>query len=228
MTTLSCERTDIDTTSVASLGGLESLRSLMGAARMVDRGRILFRDDDACEFIYFIRSGTFKQVLGLSDGREQICGFRMAGELLGLEGMGGGHYASSAVCLENAGVCAISRVALAEHFTDRSLLASFNGHMSAELKRHSDLILMLGSLSAQGRLAEFLIGLSDRLKAMGYSSTEFHLRMSRAEIGSYLGMSLETVSRTLTAFQVLHLLSVHNRHVKSVDLEGLRHVVEAG
>ena len=94
--------------------------------------------------------------------------------------------------------------------------------MSREILREHSLMMLLGSMNAEERLAAFLLNLSHRLKARGYSASEFHLRMSRAEIGSYLGMTLETVSRTFSAFQQLRLLEVDKRHIRLVDLEGLR------
>jgi CRP/FNR family transcriptional regulator len=82
-------------------------------------------------------------------------------------------------------------------------------------------MMLLGSMNAEERLAAFLINLSQRQKARGYSPLEFHLRMSRAEIGSYLGMKLETVSRTFSAFQQQRLLDVDKRHIRILDLDGL-------
>ena len=87
-------------------------------------------------------------------------------------------------------------------------------------------MMLLGSMNAEERLAGFLLNLSQRLKARGYSSQEFHLRMSRAEIGSYLGMKFETVSRTFSAFQQQRLLEVDKRHIRIVDLDGLTRVFQ--
>jgi CRP/FNR family transcriptional regulator len=98
--------------------------------------------------------------------------------------------------------------------------------MSREIVREHSLMLLLGSMNAEERLSAFLLNLSQRLKARGYSATEFHLRMSRAEIGSYLGMTLETVSRTFSAFQHQHLLEVDKRHIRIMDMEGLSRAFE--
>jgi CRP/FNR family transcriptional regulator len=98
--------------------------------------------------------------------------------------------------------------------------------MSREIVREHSLMVLLGSMNAEERLAAFLLNLSQRLKARGYSATEFHLRMSRAEIGSYLGMTLETVSRTFSTFQQQRLLEVDKRHIRVVDLEGLTRAFE--
>lgn len=223
-----CELSEPPLGAVSWLDGLEPWQGMMGEVRMIACERVLYRDEDASEFIYVIRSGTFKLILGLADGREQICGFRMAGELLGLEGVGSGRYASSAVALENAGICAISHAMLADHFADANLMAAFNRQMSGEMKRDNALIMLLGGMSARGRVAGFLAGHSGRLKTLGYSPTEFHLRMSRADIGSYLGLSLETVSRAFTALQSAKVLKVDKRHVMAIDLKGLQQIFEAG
>jgi CRP/FNR family transcriptional regulator len=98
--------------------------------------------------------------------------------------------------------------------------------MSREIVREHSLMLLLGSMNAEERLAAFLLNLSQRLKARGYSPSEFHLRMSRAEIGSYLGMTLETVSRTFSAFQLQGLLSVDKRHIRIADMDGLARALD--
>ena len=98
--------------------------------------------------------------------------------------------------------------------------------MSREIVREHSLMMLLGSMNAEERLAAFLLNMSQRLKARGYSPTEFRLRMSRAEIGSYLGMKLETVSRTFSSFQQQRLLEVDKRHIRILDLQGLTQVFE--
>jgi CRP/FNR family transcriptional regulator, anaerobic regulatory protein len=200
---------------------------LMFSRRKVKAGQHLYRAGDKFLSIYAVRSGTFKTSLMLSDGREQVSGFSMAGELLGLDGLASGAHASGAVALEDTEVCAIP-------YADLNLLASQNAGMqhvvsrlmSREIVREHTLMLLLGSMNAEERLAAFLLNLSQRLKARGYSGTEFHLRMSRAEIGSYLGMKLETVSRTFSHFQDQRLLEVDKRHIRIIDMDGLTRAFE--
>ena len=128
-----------------------------------------------------------------------------------------------ATALEDAEVCAIPYTHLVEIAAGNSSLQQVMSRMmSREILREHSLMMLLGSMNAEERLAAFLLNLSHRLKVRGYSASEFHLRMSRAEIGSYLGMTLETVSRTFSAFQQLRLLEVDKRHIRLVDLEGLR------
>jgi CRP/FNR family transcriptional regulator, anaerobic regulatory protein len=206
---------------------VERLDSLMFARRRVREGQALYHEGEKFQFIYAVRSGTFKSVLTLKDGREQVTGFQMAGELMGLDGLASGKHASAAVALEDAEICAIPYAHLSELATvSPDLQHVISRLMSREIVREHSLMMLLGSMNAEERLAAFLLNVSQRMKARGYSATEFHLRMSRAEIGSYLGMKLETVSRTFSAFQQQRLLEVDKKHVRIVDLDGLTHAFE--
>jgi len=194
--------------------------------RRLREGQALYREGDVFKFIYAVRSGTFKSTLMLLDGREQVTGFQMAGELLGLDGVASGGQASSAVALEDAEVCSIPYARLVE-------IASSNVEMqlvlarlmSAEIVREHKLMAMLGTMSADERVASFLLDISRRLQARGYSPQEFHLRMTRADIGSYLGVKLETVSRSLSAFAAQGLLVVDKKHLRIVDFDGLQRMI---
>ena len=201
---------------------VQRLDSLLFGRRRIRTGETLYRPEDRFQFIYAVRSGTFKSSLTLADGREQVSGFHMAGELMGLDGVAQGRHASAATALEDAEICAIPYTHLSELAAGSSDMQMVMARlMSREIVREHSLMMLLGSMNAEERLAAFLINLSQRLKARGYSSHEFHLRMSRAEIGSYLGMKLETVSRTFSAFQQQRLLEVDKRHIRILDLEAL-------
>lgn len=201
---------------------LQRIDGLNFGRRRVKVGQTLYREGDRFQFIYAVRSGTFKSSLMLADGREQISGFYMAGELLGLDGVANGEHASSATALEDTEVCAIPYAHLTELAAGNPGMQHLLSRlMSREIVREHSLMVLLGSMNAEERLAAFLLNLSQRLKARGYSPTEFHLRMSRAEIGSYLGMTLETVSRTFSTFQQQRLLEVDKRHIRVIDLDGL-------
>jgi len=201
---------------------VQRLDGMLFGRRRIRLGETLYRAEDRFQFIYAVRSGTFKSSLTLSDGREQVSGFHMAGELMGLDGVAHGRHASAATALEDAEVCAIPYAHLSELAAGSSDMQMVMARlMSREIVREHSLMMLLGSMNAEERLAAFLINLSQRLKARGYSSHEFHLRMSRAEIGSYLGMKLETVSRTFSAFQQQRLLEVDKRHIRILDLEAL-------
>lgn len=203
------------------------LDGLMFGRRKVKAGEVLYHAGDNFAFIYAVRSGTFKSSLLLGDGREQVSGFHMAGELMGLDGLAQGKHASTATALEDAEVCAIPYANLSELAAGSANLQHIVSRlMSREIVREHSLMMLLGSMNAEERLAAFLLNISQRMKARGYSPTEFHLRMSRAEIGSYLGMKLETVSRTFSAFQQQRLLEVDKRHIRITDLEGLTRAFE--
>jgi CRP/FNR family transcriptional regulator len=206
---------------------VERLDGLKFARRRVKEGQALYREGDRFQFIYAVRSGTFKSTLTLKDGREQVTGFQMAGELLGLDGLAAGKHASSAIALEDAEICAIPYAHLSElAATSSDLQHVISRLMSREIVREHNLMMLLGSMNAEERLAAFLLNISQRMKVRGYSASEFHLRMSRAEIGSYLGMKLETVSRTFSAFAQQRLLEVDKKHVRIVDLQGLQQAFE--
>jgi len=205
---------DIDLTCLDGLGFTR---------RRVAAGDTLYREGDKFQYIYAVRSGTLKSSLMLSDGREQVSGFHIAGELVGLDGVAQGRHASSTIALEDTEVCAISYTALSElAISTAGMQHIVSRLMSSEILREHTLMMLLGSMNAEERLAAFLLNLSQRYAARGYSDREFHLRMSRAEIGSYLGMKLETVSRTFSAFQQQRLMEVDKRHIRIVDLEGLK------
>lgn len=224
----SCHLKDLCLPCGLSGNEMERLDSLMFGRRKVAAGQTLYREGDKFQFIYAVRSGTFKSSLTLADGREQVSGFHMAGELMGLDGIANGNHASGATALEDTEVCAIPYA----HLTELAMGSSNLQHvvsrlMSREIVREHSLMMLLGSMNAEERLAAFLLNLSQRMKARGYSPSEFHLRMSRAEIGSYLGMKLETVSRTFSSFQHQGLLEVDKRHVRIVDSEGLQRAFES-
>lgn len=201
---------------------VERLDDMQFNRRRIKAGGELYRGGDKFQFIYAVRSGTFKSSLMLADGREQVSGFHMAGELMGLDGIAHGRHASASTALEDAEVCAIPYVNLTEKAAESADMQRLMARlMSREIVREHSLMMLLGSMNAEERLAAFLLNLSQRMKARGYSPLEFHLRMSRAEIGSYLGMKLETVSRTFSAFQQQRLLEVDKRHIRILDLDGL-------
>jgi CRP/FNR family transcriptional regulator len=198
------------------------LDTLMFAQRRLKEGQRLVHEGEGFQFLYAVRSGTFKSAMTSRDGREQVTSFHMAGEMMGLDGLAQGKHASGSIALEDAEVCAIPYARLATlAATSTELQQVVSRLMSREIVREHGLMMLLGGMSAEERLAAFLLNLSQRLQARGYSPVEFHLRMSRAEIGSYLGMTLETVSRTFSAFQQQRLLEVDKKHVRIVDADGL-------
>jgi len=186
------------------------------------KGDVLYRHGSPMSSVYSVRFGTLKTEHCLSDGRSQIIGFHLPGEILGLDAIGDGYHQSDAIALEDSEACII-------HFTEFESLASqiptlqnqFHRILSRELTQDQRHLLSLGSLRAEERLAGFLLNLSERLTARGYTNHEFDLRMSREEMGSYLGIQIETVSRMLSRFAEAGLIQVKQRHVKLIDITGL-------
>ena len=171
--------------------------------------------------IYAVRTGFFKTCVSSEDGRDQVTGFQMAGELLGLDGIGTERHTCDAVALEDSQVCVIPYQEL-EHLSREfsDLQRQFHKIMSREIVRDHGVMLLLGSMRAEERLAAFLVNLTQRLKTRGFSPSSLILRMTREEIGSYLGLKLETVSRTFSKFQDDGLLEVKQRHIRVVDAGG--------
>lgn len=172
------------------------LDTIICATRHVRQGDTLFRADDDFQSIYAVRAGSFKTVMMHRDGREQVTGFQIAGETLGMDGIGNGHHCCDAIALEDSVVCIIPFGQLETACREMKSMQHYLYQMlSSEIVRESSQMLLLGTMSAEQRVAQFLLNLSARFKARGYSASEFHLRMTREEIGCYLGMKLETVSR---------------------------------
>ncbi|MFT4171489.1 MAG: fumarate/nitrate reduction transcriptional regulator Fnr [Rhodocyclaceae bacterium] len=191
--------------------------------RKIKRQHQMFRAGDPFEAIYAVRTGFFKTDILTEEGLEQVTGFHMAGEILGLDGINTDHHVCNATALEDSEVCVMPYAQL-EEITRvvPSLQKQFHRFMSREIVRDQGLMILLGSMRAEERIAAFLINLSQRMKARGYSAYEFHLRMTREEIGSYLGLKLETVSRTFSKFHDEGLISVQQKHIRILDADGLR------
>lgn len=206
---------------------IHRLDELVCAQRKVKRQQPLYRTGDPFEAIYAIRTGWFKTDVLLEDGREQVTGFQMTGEILGLDGISTELHSCNAVALEDSEVCVISYTKLEELARDiEGLQHQFHKVMSREIVRDHGVMMLLGSMRAEERLAAFLLNMSQRFTTRGFSSAEFHLRMTREEIGSYLGLKLETVSRAFSRFQDEGLVAVQQKHIRILDNNGLRKLIQ--
>ena len=202
---------------------LEQLDDLISLKHAYSRGGYLYRSGARFQSLYAIRTGFFKTQVLHEDGREQVTGFQMAGEIIGMDAISSDTHACDAIALEDSEVCEIPFSRLEELSRKLpSLQRHLHRILSREIVRDQGIMLLLGSMRAEERLAAFLLNLSQRFAARGYSPTSFHLRMTRQEIGSYLGMKLETVSRTLSNFQGTGLISIRNKSVELHDLPGLQ------
>jgi len=200
-----------------SRGDLEHAEHLVSTRLRIRRGGALYRRGDAFNSFYVVWLGSLKSTVASNDAREQVTGFHLTGDMVGFDGLDGGSHACDTVALEDSEVCVFPY-----HRIDEvtAALPALRGHfhrlMSREIVRKHELILMLGSMGAHERLASFLVDLSDRFESRGYSSREFVLRMTRAEIGSFLGITLETVSRVMSQFARDGLIGL--RGVKEVAI----------
>jgi len=189
----------------------------------VKKREVLYRAATPFASLYVIRLGTFKTVMLAEDGREQIVGYQMAGDILGLDGIGNDQHTCEAVALEDSEICALPFEKLDELAgREPALRRNLYRLISRRLNRGRELMVLLGSMSAEQRLAAFLLDLAERFRRAGYSASEFVLRMTRDEIASFLGLKLETVSRTFSRLHAEGLIQVQGRAVKLLDAAALR------
>lgn len=206
-------------------GGQDRPAGLPLCARKVSAGEAVFRAGDPLRNLYVSRAGTCKSIRLYRDGRQQITGFHLGGEFLGMDAIATGRHETEAVALEDMMVCVLPYreiEALADEFTD--VRRGMERMLSREIVRESKLLMLMGNLNAEERVAAFLVDLADRYAERGYSAVSFTLRMSREEIGSHLGMKLETVSRMFSRLQQRGLIALHGKQVRILDLPALRQV----
>jgi CRP/FNR family transcriptional regulator len=209
-------------------GGLEMegdvvLRKLLMGPRRLRKGQRLYMAGEPFQFLYAVRCGTLKSTLPLANGCDQVTGFHLAGDLLGLDGPATGQHPTGAVALENTDTCAISYAQLLEACAEsRPLRRRVGQLMAAQLVREHGTLQLMARSHTEARVAGFLLSMAQSMRERGYSAREFQLRMSRAEIGSYLGMSLETVSRSLSTFDRGGLVRVRSRWIELLKPDELQ------
>ncbi len=193
----------------------------------VQCGESLFRIGDRFTSLYAVRRGFFKSTAVLESGRrDQVTGFSMTGEILGIDGIGRERHTCNAIALEDSEVCAIAFAGLQDLAqTIPSLQRQVHTLMSREIERGHAVMLLLGSMNAEERLALFLLNLSQRFATRGCSPSTLNLCMKREEIGSYLGLTLETVSRTFSQFREQGLIDVRSKFIHILDSAALERVV---
>lgn len=205
---------------------LDLIDDMVAARRTVKRGSLLFRNGEKFTSLYAIRTGFFKTCVASEDGRDQVTGFQMAGEVVGLDGIVNDYHTCDAVALEDAEVCVMPFDRIEELSREvNSLQRHVHKIMSREIVREHGVMLLLGSMRAEERLATFLLNLVQRLHARGFSQSELILRMTREEIGSFLGLKLETVSRTFSRFAEEGIVEVKQRHVRILNTDALKDIV---
>lgn len=200
----------------------------LGRMRVVTDGTAIHRAGDTFRSVFFLKSGAAKRMLIKEDGREQILGFPMPGDILGMEAIDGGAHSTTVIALDLCAIVEIPFEAIEALAAEDPSVARFLFHrMSAALRDEHGWMAALGLLSADERVAAFLLDLSQRFSARGFSARRFVLRMTRAEIGSFLGLTLETVSRVFSRFQKLGLLNVTRRDIELLDMPALSHLAHS-
>ena len=207
----------------------EQLDTVIKQSHRLKKGEFLFRSGESFHSLYAIRTGFFKTTVASQDGRDQVTGFFMSGELIGMDGICTHSHSCDAVALEDSEVCELPfghMEALSKEIP--SIQTHFFRLMSREIVRDQGVMLLLGNMRAEERIAALLLNLSQRLHHRGFAANDFILRMSREEIGSYLGLKLETVSRTLSRFHQEGLIVVEHKHIRLLKPELLNQMVSGG
>ena len=191
--------------------------------KRIKAGQWIFSSGDKFESVYIVKSGCLKALLLDESGHEQILGFPLKGDVLGIDGMHAERYASHMVALTECELVVVPFSDLVDLGRQYAPMQSwFYSAIGRELVREHAIVALLGTLGAEARVARFLIFLSERFQVMGYSATHFNLHMTRQEMGSYLGLTLETVSRSLSALQDARLITINQRAVSLLNIELLR------
>ncbi|WP_428623471.1 fumarate/nitrate reduction transcriptional regulator Fnr [Sedimenticola sp.] len=205
---------------------VDLLDNIVKRNRPLHRGDHLFRQGDNFQCIYVVKTGTVKSFDPGEDGSEQVLGFHLPGEMIGLDAIESGFHHCSAKILETTAVCEIPFARLEElSSTIPSLQHQMYRLLSREIGHDEDMLTLLGKRNAEERLASFLLSLSGRFQRRGFSPSDFYLSMSRHEIGNYLGLAVETVSRLFTRFQDDGLLKVERKHIQLLDIERIKQIV---
>ncbi len=204
---------------------MKKIDEVVEKRRRIKQGELLFSNGETFTSLYAIRTGFFKTCVTSADGREQVTGFQMAGEIIGMDGIVSDHHNCNAVALEDAEVCVMPFANVEDLSRELpSLQRHVHKIMSREIVRENGVMMLLGNMRAEERLAAFLLNLVQRLHARGLSQSELVLRMTREEIGSYLGLKLETVSRAFSKFSEDGIIEVKQRYVKIIAPEALKKI----
>jgi len=202
---------------------IQQLDDIIQRSKPLQKSQHLYREGDDFQSVYAVRSGTLKAYKTTDDGREQVTGFYFPGEILGMDGISNNSHASSAKALETAAICEIPFTSLERLSTQMpNLQRHFFQLMSREITEDQQLITLLSKNSADERVASLMLSISNRNARRKLSATQFRLPMSRVDIGNYLGLTVETVSRVFSRMQKMEVLLVDNKEIEILDLNGLR------
>ena len=202
---------------------LRQFESAIKQVRLLTRGDHLFSAGERFRGLYAVRSGSVKVSTVTDSGEEQVVGFYLPGDIIGLEAIDRSVHDGTAMALETSSICELSLTRLEQMGCQIAALQQQMNRMYAhEIAKNHAMFRMLGRKNAEQRLASFLTNLSERLAQRGLSAYEFNLSMSRSDIANYLGLALETVSRLLARFQEEGLIAVNRRHINLLNLSELK------
>ena len=206
---------------------MDKIESMFSGHRRVKRNNMLISHGEIFSNLYIIRTGFFKIVAGSDGAQNQVTGFQTAGEIMGLDGIVNDQHTCDAIALEDSDVCTLpfNRIEKFAHEV-KGLERHVYKILSQEIVRQNDVLFLLGSMDSTQRVASFLLNLIQRMHKRGLSKSELILRMSRIEIGSYLGMKFETVSRVFSKLNDQGIVDINNRHIHILDLDALRLIVQ--
>ncbi len=208
---------------------IQQLDDIIQRSKPLQKSQHLYREGDDFQSVFAVRSGTLKAYKTTDDGREQVTGFYFPGEILGMDGISNNAHASSAKALETAAVCEIPFTSL-ERLS--AMMPNLQRHffqlMSREITEDQQLITLLSKNSADERVASLMLSISTRNSKRKLSATQFRLPMSRVDIGNYLGLTVETVSRVFSRMQKMEILLVDNKEIQILDVDGLKKMANLG
>lgn len=222
----SCRLSELCLPIALNKAEIHQLDEIVQRNRPLKKGDHLYRQNDPFKSIYAVRSGSFKSYVLGADGQGRVTGFYMPGEIIGMDGIASKSYANSTVALEHASVCEIPFTHL-EKLSHQlpNLQHHFFAIMGNEIAKDQQIHTLLSSYSAEERIASFLLGLSNRYSRVALAPDKFLLHMTRGDIGEYLGLTLETVSRIFTGLQKKGVISVKNKEIEILDFDKLRGIV---
>jgi len=206
---------------------LNTLDEIIERKRPIHKGDKIFTDGQAMHALYAVRSGTFKTFTVNEQGEEQITGFHLAGDLLGFDAIADTEHKSFAQALETSMVCEIPYDNLDKlSNTMPKLKKQVLRLMSNEIRTDQEMLTLLNRKNAEQRVATFIVSLSERYRARGLSSSEFRLTMTRSDIGNYIGLTVETISRLLNRFHKSGLIKVDGKLITILDIDELTDCAE--
>lgn len=207
---------------------LDRLDTIIERKKPIQKGQEIFKAGEEMKCLYAIRSGTLKSYTITEQGDEQITAFHLAGDLVGFDGISSGTHPSFSQALETAMICEIPYETLDDLSTTMpKLRQQILRLMSAEIVGDQNMILLLSKKNAEERLASFIHNLSIRYAARGFSAREFRLSMTRGDVGNYLGLTVETISRLLGRFQKSGMIAVKGKYITVLNEEQLAELAGA-